>query len=526
VPGSTYAVLVAVEHYQQSNIRGVPFAVADAEAMKDVLVQQMKVPVQNIRLWADQYATRSRLENDLPFEMSQLGPDDQFIFFYAGHGFYAQGSNRLTTWDTHTLNIPETTTCLDKVLLSPLKNGQCRKSLVFIDACATSFADANTLGRNILVGMHSEEFADFVKSTDYRAAFFSCSPTQQSYSWPGLQHGIWTYHLLRAFRGQDEAAFERDRRITGNSLHHYLSVRVPAFIAKETDIQATQRPYAELAANGAFEILHVPEGTVPANGWQPPQDATPVPVPMPDAIAVGQYWEQRKRLPVDPLVKTIWQLPHCQIWTRPAVFKKARFQNLDWCAQFVGNATVHSGARWKQYPWWSTSPDYGEESIGYGIELTDESIKHFEQWRLFQSGQFVHYLALDENAYLGKRTHVLEILETTTALFEFIGRMADCKIFTGPVAITFEYQKVDGRQLTWQQNSSRTSDRVSDGAWCQDDAIVVEHAYDANAMIHDRRRLALGTAVEIYAGFGWNDPPTKELKAAQQQHFGQPLHLS
>ena len=28
--GSTYAVLVAVEHYQQSNIRGVPFAVADA----------------------------------------------------------------------------------------------------------------------------------------------------------------------------------------------------------------------------------------------------------------------------------------------------------------------------------------------------------------------------------------------------------------------------------------------------------------------------------------------------------------
>jgi hypothetical protein len=99
VTGSTYAVLVAVEHHQQSNIRGVPFAVADAEAMKDVLVQQMKVPVQNIELWTDQDATRSRLENDLPYEISQLGPDDQFIFFYAGHGFYAQGSNRLTTWD-------------------------------------------------------------------------------------------------------------------------------------------------------------------------------------------------------------------------------------------------------------------------------------------------------------------------------------------------------------------------------------------------------------------------------------------
>src|SRR5579863_10335691 len=152
MPGSTYAVLVAVEHYQQSNIRGVPFAVADAEAMKDVLVQQLKVPVQNIKLWTDQDATRSRLENDLPYEISQLGPDDQLIFFYAGHGFYAEGSNRLTTWDTHTLNIGDTTTCLDKVLLAPLKSGQCRKSLVFIDACATTFGDADTLGRNVLMG--------------------------------------------------------------------------------------------------------------------------------------------------------------------------------------------------------------------------------------------------------------------------------------------------------------------------------------------------------------------------------------
>jgi hypothetical protein len=121
----------------------------------------------------------------------------------------------------------ETTTCLDTVLLSPLKNGQCRRSLVFIDACATTFGDADKLGRNLLVGMQPEEFAEFVTSTDYRAAFFSCSPAQQSYSWPGVQHGIWTYHVLRAFKGQDEAAFERDRRITGNSLHAYLSVSVP-----------------------------------------------------------------------------------------------------------------------------------------------------------------------------------------------------------------------------------------------------------------------------------------------------------
>src|ERR1035438_170490 len=97
----------------------------------------MQVPPRNIKLWTDQDATRTRLEHDLLYQISTLGPDDQLIFFYAGHGFYADGSNRLTTWDTHTVSIVETTVCLDEILLSPLKNGQCRKSLVFIDACAT-----------------------------------------------------------------------------------------------------------------------------------------------------------------------------------------------------------------------------------------------------------------------------------------------------------------------------------------------------------------------------------------------------
>ena len=59
--GSIYAALVAVERYQQSNIPGVPFAVADAEAMRDVLIEQMRVPPQNIKFWTNEQATRSTL---------------------------------------------------------------------------------------------------------------------------------------------------------------------------------------------------------------------------------------------------------------------------------------------------------------------------------------------------------------------------------------------------------------------------------------------------------------------------------
>ena len=444
--GTTYAFLVGVEEYQEAaTILGVPFAIADAQGMRRVLIDQFQVPAQNITVWVNQDVTRSRLENTLNYEIKQLGPEDQFIFFYAGHGFHAEGTNRLTAWDTNPFNLFGTTVCIETALLSPLKTSHCRKSLVFIDACATPLAD--NLGRNVLAGMKPEEFANFVQSSEYRAAFFACSQAQQSYSWPGVKHGIWTYHLLRGLRGEDERAFARERRITGNSLQTYLAVSVPEFIRQQTDLKVEQRPYAELATHGDFEIINVPVN-IPPTQEPPPEPST---VAFPDAVATARYIDQRRPLPEDPLITKIAPLPHCKIWARPSAFRKARFQNVERVSHFVSNATVHSAGHWSQYPWCSTTPERGEESIFCGIELNDDAVKHFEHWRLFQSAQFVHYLALDQNRFLGTRTHVFEILDTVTAVFEFLGRMADRNVLTDPIAITIDYKNVDGWQLRGQR---------------------------------------------------------------------------
>ncbi len=523
--GSIYAALVAVERYQQSNIPGVPFAVADAEAMRDVLIEQMRVPPQNIKFWTNEQATRSTFEHDLKYELDTLGPEDQFIFFYAGHGFYADGSNRLSTWDTRSVNIEATTVCLDQVLLSRLKNGPCSRSLVFIDACASTFIVPGS--RSVLQGMKREEFDAFVQSTEYCGAFFSCSPAQQSYSSEKLKHGIWTYHLLQAFRGQDAAAFERDRLITGHSLQNYLTLRVPDFIVKKTEIKDLQRPYAVLAANGAFEILNLPESTpeqpevkplVPQPDQPEPDPKPPVPIPVPfdtAKVAADQqmYWEQRKRLADTEVMAKIWGLPRWKLWSRPMEFRKARFQSLDHCAQFVANASVRFGARWTQYPWFNIPPAHGFESVAAEIDLVDSSVDHTERWVLFQSGQFVHNMALDRVPQLGKRMHVLEILDVITALYEFTARMADQKVFTKHVGVAVELQRVDSRELVWPGE-------VSIDGWCQEENIGIDTIYTAEELQAGRRALALDTALSIYAQFGWNDPPKEKLAALQRQRFG------
>jgi uncharacterized caspase-like protein len=511
--GSTYALLLGVEHYQQDGLPAVPFALADAYAMRDILIQQMNVPPGNIKLWVDQEVTQNRLKQEIPYEIRGLSPEDCYIFFYAGHGFYAHGWNRITTWDTHAFNLPDTTTCLNEVLLSPLRNSPCRRSLVFIDACANTLGEAGMLGRSAVLGMQREEFAEFVTSTEYAAAFFSCSPTQKSYPSQKVGHGIWTHHLLRAFRGQEKRAFARDRCITGESLRDYLAVSVPAFIREQTTIKDEQNPYAVLAANGAFEILDVPESTPE----EKPDPNPPVPTPVLDtakaAAAHQEYGEQRKRLPDTEVMKKIWALPRWRLWSRPMEFRKARFQSLDHCAQFVASANVHSAARWTQYPWFQQSPEHGFESVAAEIDFVEPSVEHTERWVLFQSGQFVHNLALDRVLPLGKRTHVLEILDVITALFEFTARMADRKIFTNHVGIAVELLGVAGRQLAWREELNL------DG-WAQEDTISIDTICTASELQAGRRTLALDTAMSIYAQFGWDDPPKEELAAVQRQRFG------
>jgi bifunctional DNA-binding transcriptional regulator/antitoxin component of YhaV-PrlF toxin-antitoxin module len=99
--------------------------------------------------------------------------------------------------------------------------------------------------------MTTDEFERSLKETEHSsAAFFSCSPSQRSFSSPELKHGIWTYHLCRALSGKDSDAFARDRIVTTASLKDYLSHTVPKFIREKTDIREKQRPTAVLNSDG------------------------------------------------------------------------------------------------------------------------------------------------------------------------------------------------------------------------------------------------------------------------------------
>jgi len=257
----SYAVVIAIENYQQPGMLPVKYAAADARAFRDALIQRFHVPEQNIQLWIDSDATQNRLLNDLPYEIKQLNAGDRFFFFYAGHGFYSKGSNRLSTWDSHPSNLEGTTVDIEPVLLQPLKRGKCSRNLIFIDACAKGLDAEHANARDVLADLRPEEFEELVLESQYSAAFFSCSPNERSYSFDKLQHGIWSFFLLQALNGEADDAIHRDDWITGESLKAYLRLRVRNYIREETDLRGQQTPYAALHGDGLVEILQVPRQT-------------------------------------------------------------------------------------------------------------------------------------------------------------------------------------------------------------------------------------------------------------------------
>lgn len=75
--------------------------------------------------------------------------------------------------------------------------------------------------------------------------------------------------------------------------------------------------------------------------------AEKTPMIRPDAI---EYWTQRKGLPETDIIRKIWSKRHWRIWIRPTEFKRARFQNLEHCRDFMHSRSVRVGSL-LPFPW-------------------------------------------------------------------------------------------------------------------------------------------------------------------------------
>ena len=256
----SFAIIIAIEDYrfsdEKTGINSVKYARNDASKFKKLLKEDFGLLEEDILMWTDKDATKSALEDELKYHIRQLTKDNRFYFYYAGHGFYQNGYNKLTCWDSHPDNLDGTTVSIKEILLDPLEASECTQSLIFLDSCST-YLKNNIVARDLISNFNNRELENFLKSEKYHAIFMSCSPGEKSYPNDVLKHGIWTWHLIEALKGNVPEVILNDEFITDTTLKNYLSDSVPKYITQKTIFRNTQKPFAKINSSNDFLIRKI-----------------------------------------------------------------------------------------------------------------------------------------------------------------------------------------------------------------------------------------------------------------------------
>ncbi|MCZ7591038.1 MAG: caspase family protein [Kiritimatiellae bacterium] len=238
--GEKYALLVAVEAYHDKRISKVIYA-ENAATELAASIQEVGFPAANTEVMLSASATKTRIESAVRTLCRRLRPEDELMLFYAGHGFAENGHNFITCHDTVLSDLPATSIRL-QTIFEMVRSSKARKAVILLDCCHSGFKIDDSMRGLLTEEMMDDEFAAFCSESEYHMAFASCRLDEKSYPSNPLKHGIWSHHVIQAYRGEEPKALERKRFLTASSLRDYLSAEVPRTLRHTVTGTATQNP--------------------------------------------------------------------------------------------------------------------------------------------------------------------------------------------------------------------------------------------------------------------------------------------
>jgi len=214
-----------------------------------------------------------------------------------------------------------------------------------------------------------------------------------------------------------------------------------------------------------------------------------------------------------------------EIEISPYTFKADRLE-LDEILQLVKKSQVHKWGRY--YPLISQSDSWSGESFrgnNYWESITDDGSQHRELWRMYQSGQFIHYVALREDwgykndiglyAEVSRKIQsIILTLYTVTEIFLFVSRLASDNLFEDYIYMNLKLHGADDRQLVFS-----TPDRtLYDNYICRiEGPITIENTVSVTDVMSNSPRLAMDTVIRIFRLFNWNSTQIADILRNDQE---------
>ena len=239
-----HVLAIGINDY--ADVADVPFADRSAQQFAQIAERLLGAQKQNVIVLTNAEATSGRLRGRIRTMLNRLGPQDQLLFYYAGHGVPGKdgSSTYLLAQDGGSGSYEEPDLQLEQLYLNVAKS-RVGKAKLFIDACFSVRTAKDSLvfeGIAPITVTSKQSFPDA-----NRLAVLTAGRGDQFSNWDKARgHRLFSYHLMRVL-------LEDGPKLEVAQIHNRLRERV-LDDSRRLGPEFEQEP--ELQGNGRLAILN------------------------------------------------------------------------------------------------------------------------------------------------------------------------------------------------------------------------------------------------------------------------------
>jgi hypothetical protein len=231
----------------------------------------------------------------------------------------------------------------------------------------------------------------------------------------------------------------------------------------------------------------------------------------------------------------VLEYPHWRVNFRPNDYKEDLIPTLSKCFDIIEKNKL--SLRGWDYPHLSRRDTEREQGNNW-VASWSAFMGHYEYWRFYQSGQFIHLFSVRESTegeYKEKlrsdmKSHrifadgeinwesvpgffsIINFIYNVTEIYEFAARLCQSEIYTGTINIQIDLKGIKGFVLAapWER------------AWhsyyaVSQDVLTRKHEVDAEQLISASKEISLEALVWFFERFGWLEPSKSVLRQDQEK---------
>ncbi|MCO6476684.1 MAG: tetratricopeptide repeat protein [Phaeodactylibacter sp.] len=253
--GATRAVIVGISEYEDQRIPRLFFAHRDAQAMADFLLSDAggSVSPDNIKLLANEKATRGEITTAFYWLVGESKPGDRAVIYFSGHGDMENkimmDQGYLLAHDAKASNYMGSGTLPVDMLQKVIQTLSLKldvEVILITDACRAGKLAGSESGGVIATNQGlAQQFANEIK-------ILSCEPDQaslESEDWGGGR-GLFSYFLIDGLKGLADR--NQDLKIELREISRFL----------EDEVSSRAEQYPMTIGSGGAELFKVYEDTL------------------------------------------------------------------------------------------------------------------------------------------------------------------------------------------------------------------------------------------------------------------------